>query len=130
MTVAIRIALICAAAALICVAIRVNRPDVAAATALAAGLAVCVMSLAELGDVVKTLKRLTEDARIADDDLEIVLRACGIALVGEYASQLCRDAGEGALAQRVEFGVRVSVLALVSPVALEVMETVSRLAGA
>lgn len=126
---AIRISLICAAAALICVAIRVNRPDVAAAVALAAGIAVCVMSLTELGDVVKTLKRLTEDARISNDNLDVVLRASGIALVGEYASQLCRDAGESALAQRVEFGVRVSVLALVSPVALEVMESVSRLAG-
>ena len=126
---AIRVSLICAAAALVCVAIRVNRPDVAAAVALAAGLSVCVLSLTELGDVVKTLKRLTEDARVSNGDLEVVLRACGIALVGEYASQLCRDAGEGALAQRVEFGVRVSVLALVSPVAVEVMETVSLLAG-
>ena len=41
--------------------------------------------------------------------------------ISDYVAQLCRDAGEGALTQRVEFGTRVSLTALLMPLAAEVL---------
>ena len=126
---ALKIAVMCVAAAVVCVAIRVNRPEIALATALAAGLIACALSISEIRTVIDDIKRMMNRANLENSDLSLILRASGLALIGEYASQLCRDAGEGALSQRVEFAVRVSLLVMVSPLAMEVMTEIVDLMG-
>lgn len=125
---AIKIAALCVAAAVICVAIRVNRPEIAMATGLAAGLVACLMATDELGAIVSLVRDMASGAGLGDADSALLLRACGLALIGEYASALCRDAGESALSQRVEFAMRISLLALAAPLASRVLGAVSALA--
>lgn len=124
---ALRIAILCVATAIVCLTIRVSRPEIALATALAAGLVACLMSLSELREVVGAVTELARAARAEGEEMSVALRACGLALIGEYAGQLCRDAGEGALAQRVEFAMRVSLLAMMSPLAVDVMGQIAEI---
>ena len=116
---AVKIAALVVAAAVLCVAIRVNRPELAMAVGLIAGLTACLLSMDELAGAVRVLKEWL--AKADDGDTALLLRLCRLSLIGEYAAQLCRDAGEGALAQRVEFGTRVSLTALLTPLAAEVL---------
>ncbi len=118
---AVKIAALLVAAAVLCVAIRVNRPELAMAVGLLAGLTACLLSMDELAGAVRILKEWLTKAGADDGDTALLLRLCGLSLIGEYAAQLCRDAGEGALAQRVEFGTRVSLTALLTPLAAEVL---------
>ena len=117
---AVKIAALVVAAAVLCVAIRVNRPELAMAVGLIAGLTACLLSMDELAGAVRVLKEWLAKAGADDGDTALLLRLCGLSLIGEYAAQLCRD-GEGALAQRVEFGTRVSLTALLTPLAAEVL---------
>ncbi|MBQ3079137.1 MAG: hypothetical protein IJC48_03935 [Clostridia bacterium] len=121
---AVRIAVLCVLAALICVFLRVERPEIAMAAGLVAGLTACLMALGELESAFGSIRSLLNRTIAERDDLRLILRACGLSLIGEYACQICRDAGEGALAQRIEFGLRVSLFALAAPFALELMNMV------
>ncbi len=125
---ALKIAAICVSAAIVCLAIRVNRPEIALAAALAAGTIACLLAVGELGATVELLKTMLNSSGMGEADSYLILRACGLSLIGEYAAQLCRDAGEGALAQRVEMGMRVSLLALCAPLAKDVLKMITELA--
>ena len=62
----------------------------------------------------------------ADPDIRsAVLRGAGVAVISDFAAQLCRDAGEGALAGRVTLIARVSILALCAPLAAGLLESFS-----
>ena len=52
---------------------------------------------------------------------------CGIAVIAEFASDICWDAGEGALAHRIDVGVRIGVVASALPAAAEIMERIAEL---
>ena len=53
---AVKIAALVVAAAVLCVAIRVNRPELAMAVGLIAGLTACLLSMDELAGAVRVLK--------------------------------------------------------------------------
>lgn len=117
---------LCAAAAIICTLLRPQRPELATVIALAAGVAVIAALMAQMRDQLPRLQALWDAFKGTDADIRsAVLRGAGVAVVSDFAAQLCRDAGEGALAGRVTLIARVSILALCAPLAVGLLESFS-----
>ena len=116
----VRIIAMCIAAAMICTALRPQRPEMATAISLAAGLAALAMLYAELSrgpDWLGALRSfLPENGSIPGT----VLKAAGIAVLSQFAAQICTDAGEGALAGRIALAARVAMLGLCAPLLGEI----------
>lgn len=112
----LRILMLCVAAAMICVALKKDRPEMAAVTAMAAGVTALMMSMDDLKSAANAFQSLSAQAAISPANVQMMLRAVGIALASEFGAQLCKDAGEGALASRIEFGARAALLAMSLPV--------------
>ena len=117
---------LCLAAALICATVRSTHPQIAAAVALACGAGMLMLSMEDLGALANALRRLEEAAQ-TDGGSMTLLRLCGIAIVAEFASDICRDAGEAALAKRIDVGVRLGITAAALPAAGEIMESIAGL---
>jgi len=117
---------LCLAAALICATVRSAHPQIAAAVALACGVGMLMLSMEDLGALANALRRLEEAAQ-TDGGSMTLLRLCGIAIVAEFASDICRDAGEAALAKRIDVGVRLGITAAALPAAGEIMESIAGL---
>ncbi len=124
-----KIAALCLAAALVCAALRSVHPQVAAAVALAAGAGVLMLSLDDLGSFAAALRALSKTAEDGGADGGWLVRLCGLALVAELASDVCRDAGESALARRIDMGVRLSVAAAALPLAADIFKRIAELAA-
>ena len=116
----VRIIAMCIAAAMICTALRPQRPEMATAISLAAGLAALAMLYAEFSrgpDWLGALRSfLPENGSIPGT----VLKAAGIAVLSQFAAQICTDAGEGALAGRIALAARVAMLGLCAPLLGEI----------
>ena len=112
----LRVTGLCVAAAMICAALRVQRPELATAVSLAAGAAVMAALFAEISgsEAAQWLRNL-----LGDGATSAVLRAAGIALLSEMGAQLCEDAGERALAGRVTLAARIATLTLCVPMLSE-----------
>ena len=107
---------LCVAAAMICAAIRVQRPELATAVSLAVGAAVLVMLATQAQGFLPEARRLWGMLTEMDDAAgSAMLKAAGVTVIAELAGQLCRDAGETALAGRVALISRVTILALCVP---------------
>lgn len=123
----LKIAGLCVAAALICAALRSAHPQIATAAALACGVGAMLLSTQELGSLAGAIDRLEKAAGGVQGDGLRLLKLCGVALVAEFASDVCRDAGEAALAKRIDMGMRIGVTAAALPAAAELMEMLAEL---
>ena len=68
---------------------------------------------------------LFADASGLDGGAALILRATGVSLIAEFATHLCEDAGEKALASRVELAVRVTLFAMAAPLLTELVNLVT-----
>lgn len=111
----VEIVLICVSAALICTAIRMERPEIATGISIAVGLAVILLlcnGMKDLGSIKTQLEKLIK----TDEELYgAVFKAAGIAIVSEMGAQICEDAGEKALAGRIALASRITMLWLCLP---------------
>ena len=112
---AMRAVFLCVAGALVCALLRQQKPEMRTAAALAVGLAALFLSLDGLGAGVDMLRRLSGEAGLKGESPLLLIRATGVALIAEFASQLCRDAGESALAGRVELAGRAALMGMTAP---------------
>ena len=127
MTDMVRLIALCLSAALVCALLRSAHPQLAAAAALACGLVVLMLSLEDLAALAEVLRRLETAAGSDGGGRLRLLRLCGIALVAELASDICRDAGEAGLAKRIDMGVRLGITAAALPAAGEIMDHIAEL---
>jgi stage III sporulation protein AD len=94
-----------------------------AVTVLAAGLI-----LVPAGTVIAYVRELSQGAGAPDGETwSILLKALGIAFLTETAASVCRDSGEGGMADWVELAGKLEILLLSFPLIRTVMETVTAL---
>lgn len=123
----LRILALCLSAALICAAIRAAHPQIAMAVALGCGAAVMLLSLEDMSVFADALRKLDDLSGSAEVGGVQLIRVCGVAMVAEFASDICRDAGESALARRIDVGIRLGVAAAALPAASRIMENIAGL---
>lgn len=57
----------------------------------------------------------------------IVIKVLAVGYIADFASQLCKDAGEGAIAGKVELAGKVVIFYLAAPIMLSLLEIVTKL---
>jgi len=110
------------ASALLAMTLRQSRPEMAALVSIAAGLVLFAQLAGKLSGVVRVMQGLGELAAVPNGMLWLLLRVVGVSYLTEFGAQLCRDAGEGSIAAKVELGGRLLVLALCVPVMLALLQ--------
>ena len=69
-----------------------------------------------LGDIFRELKDLTEKSGISPDYLTAIIKITGICFITQFFSEVCRDAGQNAIASKLEIAAKVLILTLTLPI--------------
>ncbi|GHU72605.1 stage III sporulation protein AD [Clostridia bacterium] len=109
-------------AALLTVAVRGQRPELAMVLSLAAGVSLILFLSGKLSGVIEVLRALADTAHMPEGTIWLLVRVVGISYLTEFAGQLCRDAGEVGIASKVELGGRLLVLTMAVPVLVSLMQ--------
>ncbi len=56
--------------------------------------------------------------------LLILIKITGIAILTEFAESICKDAGEVAIAKKIEFGGSVLIMAISIPILSKLLEII------
>ena len=119
-------ALVC----LVClVVLRPLRPELAVLLGLAASALIFAALLPRVQAILNILQALARQGGVDGAYLGLVLRIIGVAYIAEFGAQLARDAGEGALAAKVELGGKILILSLGLPILLGILQLITRLIG-
>lgn len=69
-----------------------------------------------LADIFRELKDLTEKSGISPDYLTAIIKITGICFITQFFSEVCRDAGQNAIASKLEIAAKVLILTLTLPI--------------
>ena len=86
---------------------------------------ILLLSFDTLKNIVEFLENLTRNLK--GDFIEVLLKMTGIAILTEYAVNLCKDTGETAIASKIDFGGKIVLIALSIPVISSTLEGLTKL---
>ncbi len=107
------VGLIAAAAAVL---LRQYKPEYAMLLSLAAAGLFFSWILAGILPALHTIQRLVGQTPYFSDALQILLKCLGVCYLCEISSQICREAGQSAIASKVELAGKITVLVLCLPI--------------
>lgn len=102
-------------AAVCALTVRKQVPELALLLSLCTGVLILLYCSGALAAVTDFMDELTEAGGLSPEIIAPVVKATGIAIVTRLGADVCRDAGEGAVAASVEAAGAVLALLVVLP---------------
>lgn len=99
-------------------------PPLALLLQLALSVLIIWRLLPLLGDVLQVFRRVADTSGLSSLYLGVLLKIIAVSYVAEFAAGLCKDAGESALAAKLELAAKVVVLLLAVPIVVNILDSV------
>lgn len=109
------------------VLIRTYRPEFSVAVGVTTGVIVLLMTVGELTGILDTVSELSTRYGVDAGYFGVLLKIIGISYVAQFGSEICKDAGESAVASRVELCGRILILTAALPAAIAVLTIAAQL---
>lgn len=100
------------------------KPEFAIYVSILAGAIIILMSLGKLSSIIELLNNLASKTSINGQFIGIMLKITGIAFLTEFAVSVCKDAGETAIANKVDLGGKIIIIAISIPIISSLLETI------
>ena len=114
-------------ALIIIVILKQYKPEFAMYVSLIAGALILFMLLDKLIGIVELLANLSNKAGINNQFLGILLKITGIAFLTEFAVSICQDSGETAIANKIDLGGKVIIIAISIPIISALLELIIKI---
>ncbi len=103
-------------AAVLCVIVRQIKPESAVFVSIAAGIGILAAVVTAAAPSVGAITELAENAGIDGEFTKVLLKALAVCYITTLSADCARDAGESAVAAKLELGGRISIAMLSLPV--------------
>lgn len=123
---ALQLAALGVCAATILIVLRQARPEIATVFSLAAGAVILLALSDRLGESIRVIREVAAQAEVGEGT-ETLLRVVGIGALCTLGGQLCRDAGEKGMGEKVELGGKIMMLSMALPMAASLLQAVCAL---
>ena len=91
---------------------------------LAVVLLIFIAIVPQLAGVIALIDTITNYMEGRHEYVLVVVQIIGIAYVAEFGSRLCQDAGEGAIASKIELAGKVIIMGVAAPVIISLVQQV------
>lgn len=97
--------------------------------AICGGSVLLLLIIGMLSPVADQLRSWFDSVGVLSENLSVLLKSMGLCFLTQFASDTCKDAGESALASKVELAGKVSVVVLALPLFQSIASTALSLTG-
>ncbi len=112
---------------IIVVTVKQQRPDIALLISLAGGTVILIFVVSSLSVVIETISNLFNKSNMDSVYITTILKVIGIAYLADFGAQLCKDAGESAIAAKIELGGKILILLLAIPILTALMALILKI---
>lgn len=113
--------------AVLCVIVRQYKPEMAIGVSAACGVVILVAVITMLAPSIAAISELSAAAGVGDEYSAILLKALAVCYITRLAADSCRDAGESAVAAKIELAGRAAIMAVSLPVFASLAQLVTKL---
>lgn len=114
-------------AVIIIIILKQYKPEFAMYASILAGAIIIFMSIEKLSGIITLLNNISKSTTINGEFLGILLKITGIAFLTEFATSICKDSGETAIASKVDMGGKIIIIAISIPIISALLETVIKI---
>ena len=114
-------------ALIIVVILKQYRPEFAIYVSLLAGALILILVIDKLTGIINLLQSIANKTNINSNYLGLLLKITGIAFLTEFAVSICKDAGEGAIASKIEIGSKIIIIAMSIPIISSLLEIILKI---
>ncbi|MBT2702059.1 stage III sporulation protein AD [Chryseobacterium sp. ISL-80] len=107
--------------------VKEQKPNFAFLLIVFTGSAIFLFLVDQIYQIISMIQKLAANARVNVVYVETILKIIGIAYIAEFAAQITKDAGQGAIASKIELGGKILILAMAIPILTVMIETIIRL---
>ena len=111
-------------ALVIVVILKQYRPEYTIYISIIAGVLILFLAMEKLSGIINLLQSISDKTYINKQFLGILLKITGIAIITEFAVSICTDAGEKAIASKIEIGSKVIIIAMSIPIISSLLELI------
>ena len=109
-------------ALIIIILLKQYKPEFAIYISLLTGVLILLLVIDQLSQIITLLQSLATKASINSTFLGLLIKITGIAFLAEFAVSVCKDAGEGAIASKIEIGSKIIIIAMSIPIISSLLE--------
>ena len=109
---------------MIVIILKQYKPEYAIYVSIIAGILILFLTIDKLSGIINLLRSISDKTYINKQFLGILLKITGIAIITEFAVSICTDAGEKAIASKIEIGSKVIIIAMSIPIILSLLELI------
>jgi stage III sporulation protein AD len=107
--------------------LRQEKPVMAILLSLVFSIIIFTLMMDKLASIIEVMKELTRRAGLNYFFLATILKIMGVAYLAEFAAVICQDAGEQAVAKKVEFAAKIIIAVLALPIMVAILESLMNL---
>ena len=102
--------------AILAIVVKKLSKDMGMLVSILGGLLIFFLILPYLSSVIDVLSTLADNINTDMTHINTIFRVLAVAYITEFGSQICKDAGEGTIASKIELGGKVIILAMSAPI--------------
>lgn len=110
--------------AVLCIIVRQYKPEMALGVSIACGVLIMGVVIGMLSPSVELISRLTSAAGLDSSYSRTLFKALAVCYITQLGSDCCKDAGETAIAAKIELAGKAAVVVISLPVFSELAEIV------
>ena len=111
-------------ASILSITLKRHNPEISMVIGIVAGVIIVMIVMPKLGVVIDMFYRISQNTNLDKVYIAIVLKIIGIAYISEFGVQICKDAGEGAIASKIELVGKITIMLVSAPILVALMELI------
>ena len=112
---------------IITIILKENKKEYAIYSVLIGGAIIILYSIGTIKTIVDFAKSLSVNLKYNNMFITLILKITGIAILTEYAVSICKDSGENAIANKIDFASKIIVISLSIPIISSTLESLNNL---
>lgn len=111
-------------AVIIIIVLKQYKPEFAIYISICAGVIILGLIMTRLSAIIQLLTELSNKVSDTNGFLTILIKITGIAFLTEFATSICKDSGESAIASKLDLGGKVIIISMSVPIISGLLETI------
>ena len=111
-------------ASVLILVIKQEKPEIAFLLSLVTGILILIVVIRQIAEIVNLISQLAARAQIDAVYFNTIIKIMGLAYIGQFGAEITRDAGENALAGKIEMAVKIIIMFMAIPIMISLIETI------
>ena len=104
-----------------------NKREYAIYAVLIGGAIIICYSLDTIKAIIDFIDNLSNNKGYNSEFISLLLKITGISILTEYAVSICKDSGENAIANKIDFGGKIIVISMSIPIISTTIESLTKI---